>query len=97
MANIKKKHKGQTKIYKTAYNSDYPYGIFKLFLKYKFTCVDSMYIIILIYTIQRNPWRVSLVERELLNLQVHLSSPPVFCGVRVTQSLVLYVLCPCNN
>ena len=36
--------------------------------------------------------RVSLVEKELLTLPEHLSSsPPVFGGVRVTRSLVLYV------
>ena len=35
--------------------------------------------------------RVPLVEQELLTLQEHMSSPPVFSGVRVTQSLVLYV------
>jgi hypothetical protein len=35
--------------------------------------------------------RVSLVELELLTLPEHLNSPPVFSGVRVTQSLVLYV------
>ena len=32
-----------------------------------------------------------LVEQELLTLSEHLSSPPVFCGVRVTRSVVLYV------
>jgi hypothetical protein len=35
--------------------------------------------------------RVSLVEQELPTLPEHLSSPPVFSGVRVTRSLVLYV------
>jgi hypothetical protein len=35
--------------------------------------------------------RVSLVEQILLTLPDHLSSPPVFSGVRVTRSLVLYV------
>ena len=35
--------------------------------------------------------RVSLVEQELLTRSEHLSSPPVFSGVRVTRSLVLYV------
>ena len=35
--------------------------------------------------------QVSLVKQELLTLPEHLSSPPVFNGVRVTQSLVLYV------
>ena len=34
---------------------------------------------------------MSLVEQELLTLPQHLSSPPVFGGVRVTRSLVLYV------
>ena len=34
---------------------------------------------------------VPLVEQELLTLPKHLSSPPVFSGVRVTRSLVLYV------
>ena len=32
-----------------------------------------------------------LVEQELLSLPEHLSSPPVFSGVRDTRSLVLYV------
>jgi hypothetical protein len=32
-----------------------------------------------------------LVEQELLTLPEHPSSPPIFCGVRVTQSLVLCV------
>ena len=35
--------------------------------------------------------RVPLVEQELLILPEHLSSPPVFSGVRVTRSLVLCV------
>jgi hypothetical protein len=35
--------------------------------------------------------RVSLVEQELPTLPEHMSSPPVFSGIRVTQSLVLYV------
>jgi hypothetical protein len=35
--------------------------------------------------------RMPLVEQELLTLPEHLSSPPVFSGVRVTRSLVLYV------
>jgi hypothetical protein len=34
---------------------------------------------------------VSLVEQELPTLPEHLSSPPVFSGVRVIRSLVLYV------
>ena len=35
--------------------------------------------------------RMSLVEQELLTLLEHLSSSPVFSGVRVTRSLVLCV------
>jgi hypothetical protein len=35
--------------------------------------------------------RVSLVEQELPTLPGHLNSPPVFSGIRVTRSLVLYV------
>ena len=35
--------------------------------------------------------RVPLVEQEQLTLPEHLSSPPVFSGVRVTRSLVLCV------
>jgi hypothetical protein len=34
--------------------------------------------------------RVSLVEQELPTLPEHLSSPPVFSGVCITRSLVLY-------
>ena len=34
---------------------------------------------------------MSLVEHELPTLPEQLSSPPVFSGVRVTRSLVLYV------
>ena len=34
---------------------------------------------------------VSLMEQELSNLPLHPSSPPVFIGVRVTQSLPLCV------
>jgi hypothetical protein len=35
--------------------------------------------------------RVPLVEQELLTLPEHMNSSPVFSGVRVTRSLVLYV------
>ena len=35
--------------------------------------------------------RVPLVEQELITLPEHLSSPPVFSGIRVTRSLVLYI------
>ena len=37
-------------------------------------------------------WWVLLVEQKLLTLPQHLSSPPVFSGVRVTQSFVLYAM-----
>jgi hypothetical protein len=32
--------------------------------------------------------RVPVVEQEMLTLLEHMSSPPVFIGVRVTRSLV---------
>jgi hypothetical protein len=35
---------------------------------------------------------IPLFLQELLTLPEHLSSPPVFSGVRVTRSLVLYVI-----
>ena len=35
--------------------------------------------------------RVLQLEQELLTLPEHISSPPVFRGVRVTRSLVVYV------
>ena len=35
--------------------------------------------------------RVPPMEQELLTLPEHLRSPPIFTGVRVTRSLVLYV------
>ena len=41
--------------------------------------------------VTRLPRRVSLMEQGLLTLPEHLSSPPVFSGVRVTRSLVLCV------
>ena len=41
--------------------------------------------------VTRWPRRVSLVGQELLTLPGHLSSPPVYRGVRVTRSFVLYV------
>ena len=42
-------------------------------------------------SLTRLTWRVSLVEQELLTLPDHLSSSPVFGGVRVNPSLVLCV------
>ena len=41
--------------------------------------------------VNRLTWRVPLVEQELPTLPEHPSSLPVFSGVRVTRSLVLYV------
>jgi hypothetical protein len=41
--------------------------------------------------VTRLTWWVSLVEQELLTLPEHLSTPPIFSGVRVTRSLVLYI------
>ena len=38
--------------------------------------------------------RVPLVKQELPTLPDHLSSSPVFSGVRVTRSLVLYICFP---
>ena len=37
-------------------------------------------------------WRMSHVEQEQLTLLEHLSSPPVFSGIRVAQSLVFCVM-----
>ena len=45
----------------------------------------------LLHMLTRLTWRVSLVGQELPTLPEHLSSPPVFNGVRVTGSLGLYV------
>ena len=39
-------------------------------------------------------WDSLVVEQELLTLPEQLNSPPVFSGVRVTRSLVLYVCFP---
>jgi hypothetical protein len=44
-----------------------------------------------VYTLLSIVQLTSLVEQELLTLPEHLNSPPVFSGVRVTRSLVLYV------
>jgi hypothetical protein len=70
----------------------------------RFKCIKCMWLFILLNTSRSFPcsWlitgfvtrltrRVSLVEQELPTLPQHLSSPPVFSGVRVTRSLVLYV------
>jgi hypothetical protein len=46
---------------------------------------------LLIGFVTRLTRRVPLVELELLTLPEHLDSLPVFSGVRVTRSLVLYV------
>jgi hypothetical protein len=44
------------------------------------------------YPVLSSFMRVSLMEQELLTLPENLSSPPVFRGVRVTQSLALCVM-----
>ena len=41
--------------------------------------------------VTRITWRVLLLDEELITLPEHLSSAPVYSGVRVTRSLVLYV------
>ena len=41
--------------------------------------------------VNRLTWQVPLVGQELLTLPEHLSSPPLFSGVRATRSLVLCV------
>jgi hypothetical protein len=50
-----------------------------------------MFLIFLFTCVTRLTRQVPLVEQELLTLPEHLSPPPVFSGVRVTRSLVLYV------
>ena len=52
---------------------------------------DINEILLKVVFITRLTRRVPLVEQELLTLPEHLSSPPVFSGVRVTRSLVFYV------
>ena len=58
------------------------------------TCVTKIATNILSETphwfVTRLKRRVSLVEQEVHNLPEHVSSPPVFSGVRVTRSFVLY-------
>ena len=50
-----------------------------------------LYDLIITVFVARLTRRVSLVEQELLTRREHMSSPPVYDGVRVTQSLVLCV------
>jgi hypothetical protein len=42
------------------------------------------------WCINMDVYMVSLMEQELYTLPEHMSSPPVFSGVRVTRSLVLW-------
>jgi len=58
-------------------DSDYPFGIFKLFL-HSFEFLRF--------------WRMTVMEQELITLPGNLSSPSVLNGVRVPQSLVIYVV-----
>jgi hypothetical protein len=57
--------------------------------------VSIPYVTVIVYIITGFVTRltrgVPLVEQERLTLPEHLSSPPVFSGVRVTRSLVLCV------
>jgi hypothetical protein len=55
----------------------------------KFYAIPKLYTVWSLVT--RLTQRALLVEQELLTLPEHLSSPPVFSGVHVTWSLVLYV------
>ena len=60
-----------------------------------FTCRKHFPILLSFITyhrfVTRLTRRVPLVEQELLTLPEHLSSSPIFSGVRVTRSLILYV------
>jgi hypothetical protein len=57
-----------------------------------FGCIIVLFsTIVLLFVVTRLTRRVPLVEMELLTLPEHLGSLPVFSGVRVTRSLVLYV------
>ena len=53
---------------------------------------DDFSFFILAGFLTRLTWRVSLVEQELFTLPEHLSSPPVFSGVRFGRSFVFCVL-----
>ena len=57
-------------------------------LFYFFLC---NYLLLITGFVTRLTRQVPLVEQELLIIPKHLSSPPVFSGVRVTRSLVLCV------
>jgi hypothetical protein len=50
-----------------------------------------MLCVLFVVAVRSQTSRHTLVEQELPTLPEHLSSPPVFSGVRVTRSLVLYV------
>ena len=51
----------------------------------------TLYICICCWNVVILTRRVPQLEQELLTLPEYLRSPPVFSGVRVTRSLVLYV------
>ena len=53
---------------------------------------QSLYSYVITGLVTRLTWWVPLVEQELLILPEHLNSPPVISGVRVTRSLVFYVV-----
>ena len=57
--------------------------------------VHKISIVLITGFLTRLTRRVPLVEQELLILPDHISSPPVFGGVRVTRSLALCVVDRC--
>ena len=80
--------------YPPAFN-DPAIGLSMLMLSLIFVIVCDLFewkrICLIIGFVTRLPRRVQLVEQELLTLPEHLSSPPVFSGVRFTRCLVLCV------
>jgi hypothetical protein len=58
-------------------------------------CTQGKYCVFITGFLTRLTRRVPLVEQELLILPDHMSSPPVFGGVRVTRSLALCVVDRC--
>ena len=51
----------------------------------------NYHIISITGAVTRLTWRVPLVERELLTIPEQMRSLPVFSGVRVTRSLLIYI------
>ena len=65
--------------------------IFRLFVVITIRCFPHSSLITSFVTPKSTTMGV-YVEQELLTLPEHLSSPPVFSGVRVTRSLVFCVM-----